>query len=337
MALDTLINSLASDLESSITERIEKRLDDKLDALAAGTPLVITSPDGTKRPIKGIKHSRLPQLITIASKRLPVLLVGSAGTGKTHAAIQVAEALSLPHYAISVGAQTSKADLLGYMSASGIYVSTMFRLAYENGGVFLMDEIDAGNANVLVALNAALSNGSCGFPDGVMVPMHPNFVFIASANTYGLGASRQYVGRNQLDASTLDRFVVLEWDIDNKLEASFVPKTPNAKKWYTVVKSIRSYVERDGIRALVTPRATIKGVALLDAGLNLDDTLQATILAGMATTHHDHVRKLAREAWGRDADITVIDRAGIAGDDLATDPDIKLVTPADLELTEAPF
>ena len=48
----------------------------------------------------------------------------------------VAKALGLAFYFISVGLQTSKSDLVGYMSATGAYVTTHLRQAYEFGGVF---------------------------------------------------------------------------------------------------------------------------------------------------------------------------------------------------------
>jgi cobaltochelatase CobS len=39
------------------------------------------------------------------------------------------------------------------------------------------------------------------------------------ANTFGTGADRQYVGRNQLDESTLDRFRIgqIERDYDSEI------------------------------------------------------------------------------------------------------------------------
>jgi hypothetical protein len=41
------------------------------------------------------------------------------------------------------------------------------------------------------------------------------FVCIAAANTFGTGADRQYVGRNQLDESTLDRFRIGQIELDD--------------------------------------------------------------------------------------------------------------------------
>lgn len=245
--------------------------------------------------IQGLKHKQLEQLITYAMLRLNPLLVGMAGTGKTHAGEQVAEALNLPFYSMSVGAQTSKSDLVGYTSASGDYVKVHFREAYENGGVFLMDEIDAGNANVLIQVNSALSNGYMAFPDA-MVKKHEDFVFIASANTYGNGANRQYVGRNQLDAATLDRFAVIDWYIDDELESNLTVGL-NGKAWYMAVRACRDYVAEKNIRALISPRATQKGSRLLDVGQPLDEVINATLLASVPEDKRPDVTQVATEIF----------------------------------------
>ncbi|MCH7728630.1 MAG: hypothetical protein IH991_19420, partial [Planctomycetes bacterium] len=73
---------------------------------------------------------------------------------------------------------------------------------------------------MLVVVNAALANGHLRLPDGTTVDRHADFVCAAAANTFGTGADRQYVGRNQLDAATLDRFAAcrLAFDYDVDLE-----------------------------------------------------------------------------------------------------------------------
>jgi hypothetical protein len=47
-------------------------------------------------------------------------------------------------------------DLLGFKDATGKAVHTELRKAWEHGGVFLCDEMNAGNANVLATANALL-------------------------------------------------------------------------------------------------------------------------------------------------------------------------------------
>lgn len=247
--------------------------------------------------VEGLKHKQLEQLITYASMRLSPLLVGMAGTGKTHAGEQTASALGLDFYAMSVGAQTSKSDIIGYMSATGDYVKTHFRDAYEQGGVFLMDEIDAGNANVLIQINSALSNGLCAFPDK-MVKRHEDFVFVASANTFGNGANRQYVGRNQLDAATLDRFALINWFIDDELESNLTTGL-NGKAWYMAVRACRDYVAEKNIRALISPRATQKGSKLLHVGQDLDEVIEATLLGSVPEDKKPDVTEVAKKIFNK--------------------------------------
>lgn len=285
-----------------LKEHLEKKIDDSVDdelkelreQVKKSQTLEVKLGDKTNE-VKGLRHKQLDQLIKYSSLRLSPLLVGMAGTGKTHAGKQVAEALGLSFFSISVGAQTTKTDIMGYMDATGRYIKTHFREAYENGGVFLMDEIDAGNANVLITINAALSNDLAAFPDA-MVERHPDFIFIASANTFGNGANRQYVGRNQLDAATLDRFAIIEWHIDDDLEENLsVGKT--GKAWYSAVKKARDYVSEKKIRALISPRATQKGSKLLEIGQDVTEVIEATIMGSVPDDKKDDVRRVVVEAY----------------------------------------
>jgi MoxR-like ATPase len=287
-----------------LKEHLEKKIDSSVDGelkalkeqVKATQKLEVKIGDKTST-IQGLKHKQLEQLITYAALRLHPLLIGMAGTGKTFAGQQTAEALNLNFYAMSVGVQTSKSDIIGYQDASGRYVRTHFRDAYENGGVFLMDEIDAGNANVLIQINAALSNGMCAFPDG-MVIQHEDFVFIASANTFGNGANRQYVGRNQLDAATLDRFTVIEWLIDDELESNLAIGL-NGKAWYMAVRAARDYVAEKNIRALISPRATLKGSTLLNSGQDIDEVILATMLGSVPEDKRGDVTEVAKKVFNK--------------------------------------
>lgn len=288
------IANLLQGVDQAVTDQIESKIASEmleLNELVKKNQKLEVKVGDKIHIVEGMRHKQLEDLITVASLRLNALLVGMAGTGKTHAGEQVAEALGLPFYTISVGAQTSKTDIIGYMNAGGEYVRTRFRDAYENGGVFLMDEIDAGNANVLIQVNAALSNGTCAFPDA-MVDKHEDFVFIASANTYGNGANRQYVGRNQLDAATLDRFIVIDWLIDDELEESLASGELGLA-WYEAVKAARQYVADHGIRALITPRSTQKGSSLLQSGLSVESVVDAVMLASVPDDKKQEIKDLA--------------------------------------------
>lgn len=295
-ALSTLLGTLDEAVSEQIMGKIESEMTDLHDLIKKNAKLDVKI-EQKINTVEGMRHKQLEDLITVSALHLNVLMVGMAGTGKTHAAEQVSEALGLPFYAMSVGAQTSKSDVIGYMSANGDYIKTHFRDAYENGGVFLMDEIDAGNANVLIQVNAALSNDMCSFPDK-MVKRHEDFVFIASANTYGNGANRQYVGRNQLDAATLDRFVVIDWLIDEDLERSLA-RGIKGVAWYNAVVEARKYILLHGIRALITPRSTQKGSTLLIQGISVESVIDAVLLASVPDDKKQDVKNIAVKEFNR--------------------------------------
>lgn len=284
-------------LEKEWQERAQNTHNDLLALAESARVIEIKSPKATKK-IKGVQHNQFTNLLTIVNTGQPVLMVGPAGTGKTHSAAVVADSLGLKFYSISVGSQTSKSDLQGYMDATHTYVPTQFRQAYEHGGIFLLDEADAGNSNVLILLNAALSNGYMAFPDG-MIQAHEDFRMIATANTYGQGATRQYVGRNQLDAATLDRFVVLAWDIDDKVEEQMAGTEADGKKWLRVVRAVRKEVATLELRAVVSPRATLRGATLLAAGMDFKTVLPIALTGNLPASERERLTGLAQTAWAK--------------------------------------
>lgn len=246
-------------------------------AIALVPPKVIElHVDGKKtRTIDGLHHYAFEKVLKCISAKCNVMLVGPAGSGKTTCVDKAAQAIGLKFFAMSVGLQTSKVEFMGYMDAIGSYVRTLFREAYENGGVFLIDEIDAGNPGIMTIVNAALANGVCAFPDK-MINKHANFICCAAANTYGKGADRMYVGRNQLDAATLDRFVKLDFDYDEVLES----KLATNASWFQLIRDIRKATMDKKLRVLVTPRATLYGCALLEQGLNFWEVLELVLFNG---------------------------------------------------------
>ena len=231
------------------------------------------------------QHYAFEDLLQFVAQRINVLIVGPAGSGKTHAAKEVSKVLNLDFYSISVGSMTTKTDFMGYMDANGNYVETNFRRAFENGGIYLLDEMDAGNANVLTTINMALANGECAFPDG-MVEKHEDFVLIAGANTYGNGADRQYVGRNQLDAATLNRFAVIDWGYDEKLELAI----SSNERWTKYVQAIRKNCDRLKLRYVISPRQSITGGQMLDAGMSIEKVEKYILFKGMNQSDESNLK-----------------------------------------------
>jgi MoxR-like ATPase len=139
------------------------------------------------------------------------------------------------------------------------YVPAPFVIAYTEGGVFLLDEMDNGDANVLTFMNAALSNGHMFIPQkGVdgdsMVKRHPDFICVAAANTFGTGPDAQYVGRNKLDAATLNRFASQRIYLDY---SEAVEMSVTSKRVYVWAKAIRDEIRSRRIRRIMSTRNMI--------------------------------------------------------------------------------
>jgi hypothetical protein len=247
------------------------------------------------------QHAQFPLLLLAAANDVPVMLVGPAGSGKTSAAVAASHALGVKFGCLSVNPQTSKSDLFGYKDAGGTYHSSLFADCYGSGGVFLLDEIDAGNPGVLTGMNATAA-GNVMPTQGGMIARHEQFRLVAAANTFGQGADRQYVGRNQLDAATLDRFFVLEWNIDPGLEAACVglnrPSETldigrggimSTEAWFERVAAVRAAIAAEKVRAVVSPRATILGDRLARAGMGRHWLEEGLLWKGMDTDSRKRV------------------------------------------------
>jgi MoxR-like ATPase len=239
------------------------------------------------------QHYKFPLLLATIAARVPAYLVGPAGTGKTSAAHQTARALGLPFHAISVGPMTSKSDLFGMRDAGGNYHESDLVKAATRGGVFLFDEFDAGNPATLTAVNMLLANGSFSTPDG-MREKSPDFVPVFALNTYGTGASNEYVGRNQLDAATLDRGAFISWPLDESLEASLIGIDAPApdfrldeggvmkpETWLDHVRRYRAGVAAAKVRHIISPRATLYGVAMAAAGVGCVHLRDVLLVKGL--------------------------------------------------------
>lgn len=290
---DSIINidALASAIEGRVTASLPdlSHITSRLDKLESSKPTVtrhvITVNNGPAVSLTYKPHAAFNQCLTLARLGINVFLYGPAGTGKTTIAKQIAESLELSCYCQSVCIQSPITMLSGYQDANGNYVPSPFRKAYEEGGVYCLDEIDAGNPNVLTWLNSAIENGSCTFPDKI-IPRHKDFICIATGNTVGTGATREFAGRNPLDSATLSRFARVFIGIDKTVERLMAGDCIN---WYQTVVDFRSRIEELKIRHVVTPRATRDGAKMIEAGLGFDFAVSTLLLAGLSESDMERV------------------------------------------------
>ncbi len=240
---------------------------------------IVVKSDRVEVKIDGLQHKHFEDLLQVCAARtadghrLNVYLYGPAGTGKTTAARNIAKALGLPFHCN--GSLGTKYELTGFIDANGVCHDTEFRKAWKDGGVYLFDEIDGSVSQAILAFNAALANGVMSFPDG-MIERHPDCVVIAAGNTVH-GANAQFTGRTKLDEASLDRFVFLEWEIDEALEAAMCGNS----EWAREVQAFRKKVAAKGIKVAITPRASMYGASLLANGMRRERVRELVLRKGM--------------------------------------------------------
>jgi len=259
-------------LDSNAVKAIVKDMIKDLRPGVARMEVTVIKDGESKTTDVGLTHSQFPKLVQRINARVNTWIAGPTGSGKTHAVEQAARALGLPFY--FNGAIDTEYKLSGFVDAAGRVVSTPFRTAFTQGGVYLFDEVDASMPAAVLAFNAALSNGSCDFPGADQpVPKHPDFRCVAGANTWGNGATIEYVGRAKLDAAFLDRFAFLRWDYDEKLERALSPDPD----WCVFVQKLRAVAKLRGLKVILSPRASIIGGTLLQAGVSREDVIAELI------------------------------------------------------------
>lgn len=208
--------------------------------------------------------AKFQRIVAKVSRGNNVYLYGPAGSGKSHTAEQVAEALGLDFY----GQTTIQFahDVRGYGDAEGNFQETPFYKAFAFGGLYFQDEYDRSNAEAAIVLNSALANGWYDFPIVGRVEAHPNFRFMAAGNTLLTGADEEYVTGQEIDASSRDRFAYFfEIDYSHEVELHIAHGNDNIVSF---VEDVRQAVKQTGIKHVVSYRAT---AAMIDEVENEND------------------------------------------------------------------
>jgi cobaltochelatase CobS len=219
-------------------------------------------------------HEKFETVLKFVQADEPVFLTGPAGSGKNVICKQVAKAMGVDFYFSN--AVTQEYKITGFTDAMGVFQESQFYKAFKNGGLFMLDEMDTSIPEVLVILNAAIANRYFDFPAPIgYVEAHENFRVVAAGNTCGTGASYQYVGRNQLDGASLDRFAVVEITYSEAIEDAV-----GGVEIAGFCRDFRAAAAKAGSNVIVSYRA-IGRLAKMVPALGLEDAIRTCLTKGM--------------------------------------------------------
>lgn len=236
-----------------------------------------------------VRHEKYNAIKGCLKAGIPVYLAGPAGSGKNYTVEQICRELGWKFFFSNSIQQEYK--LTGFIDAGGSYHSTEFYKACtsDEDCVFFLDEIDASIPEVLVLLNAAIANGYFEFPEGRvdLDKVH----FVAAGNTVGSGADELYTGRMVIDQATLDRFAIIEFGYDERIEMSLAE---NDRDLVRFIHKLRKSAEDHGIRATFSYRAIMMVVKLRKAPEL--DTVTIVKIAVLKGLDRDTVKQLVAGA-----------------------------------------
>ena len=271
-AMAGVATQMIEDKFEELQAAAEKRITDAIENEAGKVRKVeinVVRKEGTKKLVGDTLPDEFETILELASIRQNILLTGPSGSGKTFLAGKVAEALDLPFSANSCSAGMSESQLAGWLlpvqkGGTFSYVASPFVRAYEEGGVHLLDEVDAADENTIIFINSALAGNEFYLPqryDNPRVERHPDFQCIAASNTFGHGADAMYSGRNRMDAATMDRFRtgVVVIDYSDKVENALV--NPEILRWG---RAVRRCIMQHSLERVMSTRTLINMTQQVD-------------------------------------------------------------------------
>ncbi|MEG6502967.1 AAA family ATPase [Desulfovibrio sp. 1188_IL3213] len=167
----------------------------------------------------------------------PLYVFGPTGCGKTSCIKQLAARLNYPVFEVTGHGRLEFADLVGHLTVKDGNMTFEYgplALAMRYGAIILLNEIDLTSPEIAAGLNSVLDGSSLCVAEngGEIIPPHPMFRFVATANTNGAGDDTGlYQGTQRQNLAWLDRFIICEVgypaaDVEKKLLAQRFPSLP---------------------------------------------------------------------------------------------------------------
>lgn len=269
-------------------------------------PIELVDPNSEHEVVKTFIHSSIglkPEqlimsdlkwkyLVRSAMRGKNIMMIGSAGSGKTMAAKYLVTALERPDFYFNLGAtQDPRATLIGnthFSKEEGTYFSeSLFVKAIQTeNAVILLDELSRAHPEAWNILMTVLDLNQrylrLDEKDGApTIKVAPGVSFIATANV-----GNEYTSTRVMDRALMDRFITIEMDsLDQDMEYRLLRmKYPAANDASTKAIAEIAALTRKEIKAAnpkltntISTRAAVEIVSLIYDGFSLAESAEVAI------------------------------------------------------------
>ncbi len=205
------------------------------------------------------------------AKKIPLLLKGPTGTGKSRFIEYMAAILNQELITVSCHEETSGTDLIGRFIIKGaetVWIDGPLITAIKTGAILYLDEIAEARPDVIVAIHPLTDHRRELYIDklGKTIKAHPDFMLVASFNP---GYQKGY---KELKPSTRQRFASISFDYPEQiLETKIIVRETGidhdiAEKLVKIAGKIRNLKEL-GLTETVSTRLLVDAAHLIQAGL----------------------------------------------------------------------
>ena len=217
--------------------------------------------------------------------RLPLLIKGPTGCGKTRFVSYMAAKLGLPLYTVACHDDLTAADLVGrHLIGDGAtyWSDGPLTRAVREGGICYLDEVVEARKDTTVVLHP-LADDRRVLPidrTGELIDAPPSFMLIVS---YNPGYQNLMKG---LKPSTRQRFVSLRFDFPSaaREEAILIGETgidaDTSKRLVAIGKSLRALKDRD-LEEVASTRLLVYAATLIKAGLAPIEACRVTLVESL--------------------------------------------------------
>lgn len=203
--------------------------------------------------------------------KIPILLKGPTGTGKTRFVDYMAHQLGKRLITIACHEETSSTDLIGRFIIKGtetVWTDGPLTRAVKQGAIVYLDEIAEARPDVIVAIHSLTDHRKELYIDklGEAIKAHQDFMLVASFNP---GYQK---GFKELKPSTRQRFIALSFHYPKPkdeiliLSAETGIEESTAKKLVNIANKIRNLTEL-GLTETVSTRLLVDASKLIHSGL----------------------------------------------------------------------